>query len=430
MLQGAIVDRTWVRGSTVLTAVASRQVVRIVGLIPPEVGGVKIIRSALWLCQRGCRLAAATGFVAPWVFLQPTTRGRLNLTVAAREYGYALALIGLLGAGLGWRSSRYCRSACAIGALGATVMTIPLVQASRLARKLPESLTEAFGSPRDDRIGTKPVRISRLARVFADRLARKRIARTVVFGSPGGHDLKLDLYRHPETEGALPLVVVIPGGRWQAADRRTSWPLNQHLTLRGYTVAAIEYRVAPLHKFPAAAEDVRSAVHYLKENAAEFGLDSSRIVLLGRSSGAQLALVVGYESKDPSIRGVVSLYGPTDLVAAYNQPTPPRLLDVKDTLEKYLEGNPTAAEINYRHASPVNFVGSRTPPTLLVHGSKDNMVRPEQSQRLAARLRAASVEHFLLLLPWATHGFDSNMNGPGGQLSTFAIEWFLSVVTR
>jgi acetyl esterase/lipase len=206
--------------------------------------------------------------------------------------------------------------------------------------------------------------------------------------------------------------------------------MNRHLASRGYAVAAVEYRVAPRHTFPAAAEDVRSAVRYLRENAAEFGVDPNRIVLLGRSGGAQLALLVAYDGVDPSIRGVVSLYGPTDLVTAYHQPTPPRLIDVKDTLEKYLAGNPTTAETNYRNASPVNFVGSETPPTLLVHGSKDNMVRPEQSQRLAARLKAASAEHLLLLLPWATHGFDFNMNGPGGQLSTFAIEWFLSVVTR
>ena len=372
----------------------------------------------------------ATGIAAPWVFLSPTTRGRLDLTVAAREYGYAVAVVGLAGAGLGWRSSRYGRIACATGVLGAAVLTIPLVGAILVARSLPESLTEAFGAPRRDRLsGAKPVQMSRFARV-SPILERKQTIKTVVYSSPDGHDLKLDLYRHPEQGGDLPLIVVIPGGRWQEADRRKFWPLNRHLASRGYAVAALEYRVAPRHKFPAAAEDVRSAVSYLRENAAEFGLDPTRIVLLGRSGGAQLALLVAYDGVDPSIRGVVSLYGPADLVAAYHQPTPPRLIDVKDTLEKYLAGSPKTAEPNYRNASPVNFVGSETPPTLLVHGSMDNMVRPEQSQRLATRLRAASDEHLLLLLPWATHGFDFNMNGPGGQLSTFAIEWFLSVVTR
>src|SRR5829696_3504752 len=393
-------------GSTVLMAIGEQR-----GGPRHRVGAtggrsVRITKSALWLREVGCRLAAATGFVAPWVLLQPTTRGRLDLTVAAREYGYALALIGVVGAGLGWRTPRYGRIACAMGALGATVMTIPVVQAGRLARELPESLTEAYGAPRQDRLGSgKPLQVSRLAHVFAGPLVRKQITRTVVFSSPGGQDLKLDLYRPTGRGGDSPLIVVIPGGRWQAADRRAFWPLNRHLASLGYTVAALEYRVAPRHKFPAAAEDVRSAVRYLKENATEFGLDPNRIVLLGRSGGAQLALIVAYDGGDPSLRGVISLYGPTDLVAAYHQPTPPSLLDVKDTLEKYLAGDPTTAETNFRHASPINFVGSRTPPTLLVHGSKDNMVRPEQSQRLAARLRAASVEHSLLLLPWASHGF-------------------------
>ena len=389
-----------------------------------------VISPASWLAEMSRKLAMATGFAAPWVFLPPTTRGRLDLTVAVREYGYALALVGLTGAGLGWRSSRYGRISCAMGVLGATVMAIPLVEASILAQRLPERLAEAFGAPRRDQLnGAKPLQIPRLARV-SPILRRKQSIRTIVFSSPDGHDLKLDLYRHPEQGGDLPLIVVIPGGRWQEADRGKFWPLNRHLASRGYAVAAVEYRVAPRHKFPAAAEDVRSAVSYLRENAAEFGVDPNRIVLLGRSGGAQLALLVAYDEVDPSIRGVVSLYGPTDLVTAYHQPTPPRLLDVKDTLEKYLAGNPTTAETNYRNASPINFVGSESPPTLLVHGSKDNMVRSEQSQGLAARLRTASPKHFLLVLPWATHGFDFNMNGPGGQLSTFAIEWFLSVVTR
>jgi acetyl esterase/lipase len=389
-----------------------------------------VISPASWLAETSRRLAMATSFAAPWVFLPPTTRGRLDLTVAIREYGYALALVGLVGAGLGWRSSRYGRIACAMGVLGAMVMAIPLVEASILAQSLPQRLAEAFGAPRRDRPnGAKPLQIPRLARV-SPILGGKQTMKTTVFSSLDGHDLKLDLYRHPEQGGDLPLIVVIPGGRWQEADRGKFWPLNRHLASRGYAVAAVEYRVAPRHTFPAAAEDVRSAVRYLRENAAEFGVDPNRIVLLGRSGGAQLALLVAYDGVDPSIRGVVSLYGPTDLVTAYHQPTPPRLIDVKDTLEKYLAGNPTTAETNYRNASPVNFVGSETPPTLLVHGSKDNMVRPEQSQRLAAGLKAASAEHLLLLLPWATHGFDFNMNGPGGQLSTFAIEWFLSVVTR
>jgi len=103
-----------------------------------------VVRAASWLGERGRRLAAATGFAAPWVFLMPTTRGRLDLTVAAREYGYALGLVGLAGAGLGWRSSRYGRIACATGVLGAGVLAIPLLEATLLARSLPERLAEAF----------------------------------------------------------------------------------------------------------------------------------------------------------------------------------------------------------------------------------------------------------------------------------------------
>jgi acetyl esterase/lipase len=76
--------------------------------------------------------------------------------------------------------------------------------------------------------------------------------------------------------------------------------------------------------------------------------------------------------------------------------------------------------------SPIDFVIPGSPPTLLIHGTRDELVFAEQSRRLARRLEQAQVPHLQLELPWATHGCDSNPAGPGGQITTWAVERFLT----
>ena len=98
---------------------------------------------------------------------------------------------------------------------------------------------------------------------------------------------------------------MIPGGSWQRSRRWTFAALNAYLASRGCSVAVVEYRTAPEFLFPAALEDVRQALAYLKENAGNLGVDPERLVLLGRSAGAQLALLEAYAGGNESIRGVV-----------------------------------------------------------------------------------------------------------------------------
>jgi acetyl esterase/lipase len=151
-------------------------------------------------------------------------------------------------------------------------------------------------------------------------------------------------------------------------------------------------------------------------------------VLLGRSAGAQLALLVAYTANDPAIRGVISFYGPTDFPYIYTHPTNPAVLDSDRVLKQFLGGGLEQAPATYDAASPVNFVGHDTPPTLLIHGGRDELVWPINSQLVAERLEAAGRPYVLLDLPWATHGCDFNFTGPCGQISTYAVERFLAAV--
>jgi acetyl esterase/lipase len=240
----------------------------------------------------------------------------------------------------------------------------------------------------------------------------------------------MDLYIPPAGSVPAPTVIMIHGGAWRAGDRSELPRINQYLASRGYLVAAIDYRLAPACRFPAALEDVRAAIAYLKENAAMLNLDSHQIVLMGRSAGGHLVLLEGYTANDPSIRGVVAIYPPADLVYAYEHPSNPNVLDSTAVLKDFLGGSPDLVSTAYHDCSPVNFITAASPPTLLIHGAHDDIVYVLHSERIDQRLCEVGVQHYFLRIPWGNHGCDANLNGPGGQLSVYAIERFLAAVFK
>src|SRR5690242_2989837 len=131
------------------------------------------------------------------------------------------------------------------------------------------------------------------------------------------------------------------------------------------------YRLAPQHPYPAARDDVLSAIGYLRDRAPELGIDPRQIVLLGRSAGPQPALLVAYTAGDAEIRGVVGFYGPADLVYGYEHPARKAVIDSVGVIERYLGGSPAAAPEIYRAAAPISHAGPNCPPTLLIHGGRD-----------------------------------------------------------
>jgi dipeptidyl aminopeptidase/acylaminoacyl peptidase len=106
-------------------------------------------------------------------------------------------------------------------------------------------------------------------------------------------------------------------------------------------------------------------------------------------------------------------------------------LNAVKLLRQYLGGSPEEAAEMYRTASGYLFVTKENAvPTLLVHGAMDPMVWHKQSERLQVKLDELDVPNALVSLPWATHACDFNPRGPSGQLSWYALEWFLAAVTR
>lgn len=379
------------------------------------------------------RLLAATvaAGISSLTLLEAQTWNMLVLTLGATEWGHLVAPLALAALLPGWRRDRAGRIGAAIGLAAGITSLSSLARAAQVARQLPARLAAAFGEvPARERPGA-PARPAPLVLRHVLRGVRSpRIGKTRhVYATHGDLKLALDLYRPAEVHEPLPCVVVIHGGSWHSGDSKQLPALNSYLAARGYVVAAINYRLAPTHRYPAARDDVQAALGYLKGRARVLGLDPEQIVLLGRSAGGHLALLAAYTIRDPAIRGVIAFYPPTDLVYGYNHPASKRLIDGISMVENFLGGSPSTVGEIYETASPTSCTGPDCPPTLLIHGGRDNLVDPVQSERLAARLAVDGCPHLYLRLPWATHGCDVNFSGPSGQISTYAVERFLAAVT-
>lgn len=298
----------------------------------------------------------------------------------------------------------------------------PLVRAYFLAQQLPNDLEKAFGKFTDTQ--TKPFDFTKLLSKVP-----KVPRRSLTYSETDGVTLKLDYY-NSAIEGKRPCVVVIHGGSWVSGDSKQLASLNSRLVEIGYNVAAINYRLTPKWNFPAPIEDTTAALKYLRAHADELNIDSDNFVVLGRSAGGQIALLTAYTITDLGIKGVVNFYGPADMIWGYHTETNPLVIDGKQVISRYLGGPHDQLPDRYVACSPIEFVNEQTVPTLTLHGTTDSLVFEEHAFRLARKLDQFHVSNYFLRLPWATHGFDYHLYGPGGQLSTYAIEHFLHKVTK
>ena len=349
-----------------------------------------------------------------------------TFAVMAGEYGHWGALGAVMIAAAAWATRRTApRFSIVLAVLSLTAAALllkPSFQAWRIGAALPEKLSAQFGPAHAEAAAFSP------ARAFFGRDPQP-VAVQTLHVAPG---LPLDFYpaQNASAGRAAPCVIMIHGGGWNAGDRAQLPALNHRLAHKGYAVAAVSYRLAPKHQWPAPREDVFAAIAFLKANAAALGIDPTRLVVCGRSAGAQIALVIAYVADDPAIRGVVSLYGPSDLVFGYVNTHENDMIRSPSLMRQYLGGTPELAPASYASASAFNHVTLRSPPTLLLHGENDPLVWHRHSVRLEARLSELGVPCVFVSLPWATHAFDYTLDGPGGQLTTFAVEWFVAAMTR
>jgi acetyl esterase/lipase len=250
--------------------------------------------------------------------------------------------------------------------------------------------------------------------------------RVVTFAAGDGWQLEADVYRPPApAPGALPAVIVVHGGAWRGGDKGENVVWNEWLaTVHGYVVLDIQYRLAPAANSQQQVVDIRSSVTWLRSHAAELDVDPERIALLGRSAGGHLALLAAYAWRDadgPAPAAVVALYAPTELAELFSQSP----MELREALSQVQGGPPSAVPDVYHQASPVHLVRRGLPPTLLIHGTWDDVVPVAQSEQLAGALEQMGSPVQLVRLPFARHAFDMVLESPASQLARGALATFL-----
>ena len=248
------------------------------------------------------------------------------------------------------------------------------------------------------------------------------IEQNVAYLSPERKE-KLDLYL-PANRAAdvrSPAVLIIHGGGWSGGDKAAGREFNIGTTLAkaGYVCASVNYMMEPGKRWPTNLHDCKNAVRFLRKNAERYQIDADHIGAIGGSAGGHLALMVAYTSGvaelEPSapypgisskISAVVDLYGPTNLLTRRKTDKDGKPVGEAVRTSPLFEGSPDDQPAQWKLASPVSHVSRSSPPTLILHGTKDTTVDRGQSDELAARLKEAGVEHRLFIVEDAGHTFD------------------------
>jgi acetyl esterase/lipase len=237
--------------------------------------------------------------------------------------------------------------------------------------------------------------------------------RNVEYSAVGGRQT-MDILRPRETsDRPRPAVLLVHGGGFRAGAKESYIPLAIKLAKHGYIAATANYRLSPRNQFPAAVEDVKAAVRFLRANAEKYQIDPQHIGALGGSAGGHLALMLGltagveeFEGSGPnrnqssSVQCVVDYYGPTDFTQSYS-----KSVDAAEVLPKFLGGDLSHERLIHLRASPLNWVTPNAAPVLAIHGTNDTYVAYEQSLWIVDRLIAAGVPAELETISGAGHGF-------------------------
>jgi len=231
----------------------------------------------------------------------------------------------------------------------------------------------------------------------ASRIAGDR-ARLAASGVPFGADprLKLDIWVPAgKSSGPLPVVVFFYGGGWVAGERGEYGFVGSAIAARGFVVVIPDYRMVPEVHFPTFIEDGARAVAWAEQHVARFGGDPHRINLAGHSAGSYIGAMLALDrhyladagASAEVIRSAALLSGPYDFYPFTEQRG-------RDALGNWPRP---------RETQPITFASGNAPPMLLMHGTADTVVRPRNSQRLAAALSKAGAHVELKLYPGKSH---------------------------
>jgi acetyl esterase/lipase len=350
-----------------------------------------------------------------------------------------------------------------MGVIGAGVMIVYIWRVTRGHN----GFTEAFGAGWSQWIPAER----------AERLVRKRWSwylamkaspdptweRDVSFWTIPTSDRQLlcDLWSPSHGDASGLAFIFFHGGAWYMMDKDfMTRPFFRHLVAQGHTVMDVAYRLCPEVDIYGMIGDAKRAIAWMKANASRYDVKPEKIVVGGGSAGGHLALLAGYTPRlsaltpeelkdaDLSVCGVVSHYGPTDMLAEYHHTNQERLLsqDLPQVpigpdstltvtpanwrMDVLLGGWPQEALPTYQLASPSAHVQAGCPPTLLLQGDLDFITPAVATRALHSKLVESGVPAVNVVFPWTDHGFDLLLPqvNPAAQSALYDVDRFLAVL--
>src|SRR5947207_186794 len=246
------------------------------------------------------------------------------------------------------------------------------------------------------------------------------IVRDVVYKRVNGRDLRLDIYSPKSITHPLPVLLWNFGNRWSRGSKNHPPPL--YPIPRDYIVVSIDYRLSGEAPFPAAIEDCKAAVRWIRANAAAYHFDPDHIGAWGHSAGGHLAALLGtsggvaqLEGGDNStvssrVQAVCDMSGPSDILQFYeavaNSNADMARID-RSSIEQFLGGSVEQNRAKAIAASPTTYVSKGDPPFLIIHGKNDMTIPASQSELLASKLKAAGIHVTLIVDENRGHGVGS-----------------------
>ncbi len=240
--------------------------------------------------------------------------------------------------------------------------------------------------------------------------------RDIEYAKAGDTSLKLDFYRPANASKPLPCIVAIHGGGWESGKKADMLNLMvMPFVVRGYVAASVDYRLAAQAKYPAAIQDVKAAIRYLRANAQQYFIDPDKIIVVGVSAGAHLAMMAAYATDVPAfenvggnegvsskVQGCIQFYGPTDLTAEWAR--------TNGIVERFLGKKYEEAPELYAEASPITYVKADSVPTLMFHGTIDDTVVVAQADALAEKLKSVNAPYFYDKVPGWPHLMEAQLD--------------------
>jgi acetyl esterase/lipase len=239
--------------------------------------------------------------------------------------------------------------------------------------------------------------------------AEINVRHNVVYSTIGKRNLVADIY-YPASKSAKPrpAIVMLFGGGWKSGDKSHNIPIASYLASKGYIAISIEYRLSPEAKYPAAVNDIKAAIRWLRANAGQYQLDKNRIATLGMSAGGQLAALTGTTNgiskfegnggnpdQSSDVQAIVNIDG---LLAFYH----PESQEGKSAAE-FLDGSYEEKPATWDEASALTHTNKRTPPILFInssiprfHAGRDDMIR---------KLDQFHIYHETFTMPDSPHPF-------------------------